>query len=151
MGSLFCKFSSTFSEKSLWHFWGTLLLDLYGYVKEESYLLQAIQKFERGESGKITDPFSFYWDYARAWFLLSQLSGESGDVKKAVEKFSKAAEAKVKAEKAKAKAEAKEAKAKAKADAKAAKAKTKADAKAAKAKAEADAKAAKDAAAPAAK
>ncbi|MFC2049271.1 hypothetical protein ACFLR2_01190 [Chlamydiota bacterium] len=70
-----------------WQLWGNILIQLGKLVNDASLFEMALEKYERASqvAGSI-DP-EVYWDWAEAWILLGQTSGELTDLQQGLAKF----------------------------------------------------------------
>jgi tetratricopeptide (TPR) repeat protein len=79
-----------------WHAWGDALFHLGQETGEHHYYLEAEKKLKRAiliSSNQPQDVLSdLYWLYGSTWSMLSEKSGEAGDMHLAMEAFSQAAE-----------------------------------------------------------
>lgn len=75
-----------------WHLWGNILIQLGKLVGDPSLFELAIEKLERAAQVCDTVNPEVYWDWADAWVLLGQKSGEITDFQQALAKFDLAAQ-----------------------------------------------------------
>lgn len=77
-----------------WHAWGNTLTALGELYEDGTYFTQAEQKYKKAialsadESNE--ERAELYWDYANAWRNIGELSGESLDLRLALDAFEKA-------------------------------------------------------------
>ncbi len=78
-----------------WCCWANILVALATHTKNQSYLLQADEKFAIAETLRqqlnLQDA-EFYWHWGVCWHLIAKNSGEAGDYYKAICKYQNAAQ-----------------------------------------------------------
>ncbi len=75
-----------------WQLWGNILIQLGKLVNDASLFEMALEKFERAASACDAISAEVYWDWADAWVLLGQKSGELTDFQQGLAKFEIAAQ-----------------------------------------------------------
>lgn len=74
-----------------WQLWGNILVQLGKLVNDTSLFEMALEKYERASQACGSADAEVYWDWADAWILLGQKSGELTDFQQGLAKFDMAA------------------------------------------------------------
>ncbi|MFN0065733.1 MAG: hypothetical protein ACKVOH_05810 [Chlamydiales bacterium] len=75
-------------RSDLLQLWGNILIELGRLLKEEKFVEEAIEKYEKALA--LEKSFHCLWDCGSAWILLGKLSLETSDLKRGIDCFSKA-------------------------------------------------------------